>query len=115
MSMETLRFKNCINLLRKLDKEMQLQAVLILILIAEGSKSGHYETCKSLEEKVGISSASCSRNVAVLSKWNRHDILGHDLVVNWENPKKRVEKFIKLTLKGEMFMKELENTIKGGR
>ena len=84
-------------------------------MIAEGRKSGHYETCKSLEEKVGISSASCSRNVAVLSKWNRHDILGHDLVVNWENPKKRVEKFIKLTLKGEMFMKELENTIKGGR
>ena len=63
---------------------------------------------RELAKKIGISPASASRNVAVLSKWIRHDKKGHDLVVSWENPKKRVEKFVKLTSKGERFMQELK-------
>jgi DNA-binding MarR family transcriptional regulator len=48
----------------------------------------------------------------VLSKWNRHDKKGHDLVVSWENPKKRVEKFVKLTHKGEKFIQEVKNCLR---
>ena len=108
MSKETIKAKSFVEKLRMIDPEMQLQSVMALLLISEGHETESWYTVKELAKKIGISPASASRNVAVLSKWNRHDKKGHDLVVSWETPKKRVEKFVKLTSKGERFMQELK-------
>ena len=108
MSIETIKAKSFVEKLRELDPEMQLQSVMALLLISEGHETKSWYTVKDLAERVSISPASASRNVAILSKWNRHDKKGHDLVISWENPKNRVEKFVKLTPKGEKFMQELK-------
>jgi len=109
MSVETIRAKSFVEKLRELDPEMQLQTVLVLLLISEGHETGSWCRVKDLAEKVSLSSASASRNVAVFNKWDRHRNYGHNLVTTWENPKCRVEKFIKLTPKGEKFMQEIKN------
>jgi len=113
LSVGLLRFETIIEKLRDLDTEMQMQAAMCLSIIARVHEANGDITVKDIGEKLGLSSASASRNIAVLSEWNRHNVKGHGLVEAVENPKKRVEKFVRLTRKGEKFIMELENIVTG--
>ena len=111
MSVETLKLEQVLEEFRKLDTEMQAQTMMALLLVAKGDELDSPLTVKEIGEKLGVTSASASRNIAVLSKWNRHDRKGHDLVEAYENPKRRVEKFVKLTPKGKRVVATLERII----
>ena len=54
---------------------------------------------------LGLTSASASRNLAVLSKYNHLRKL--DLIMAVENPERRIEKFVTLTPKGKALAKRL--------
>lgn len=111
MSVETIKLEQVIEEFRKLDTEMQAQTMMALLLVARGDELETPLTVREVGEKLGITSASASRNISVLSKWSRHDRKGHDLVEAYENPKRRVEKFVKLTPKGKRVVATLERII----
>ena len=96
---------------RKLDPEMQLQTVLAFVLVAHKQSQGSTVTIKEIGEMLGVTSASASRNVAALATVNRSRQPGHELVVTYENPEYRVEKFIELTDKGKALVTRLENVL----
>lgn len=87
---------------------MQAQTMLAFLYIAQKSDQEAPATVKEVGEYLGITSASASRNVAVLGKWSRHNKAGHDLVTTYENPERRIEKFIELTAKGKRVAKSIE-------
>lgn len=95
--------------LRKLDAEMQLQTAATFILVAQ--RDGGI-TMKELADQLGISQASCSRNVAALSRWHRLNKPGHDLVIATEDPAERRRKIVFLTPKGKRVIKSLTDIIK---
>ena len=68
-------------------------------------------TMKELSERVGISQASCSRNVAALSRVHRLNKAGMDLVVAAEDPMERRRKVVKLTAKGQRLAEALTKLI----
>jgi len=111
MSLEILKLMNIIEEFRKLDTEMQAQSMLTLCIVSQGDEADSLVTVKEIGEKLGITSASASRNVSVLSKWSRHDREGHNLVEAFENPKRRVEKFVRLTHKGKQVIKTVERCL----
>lgn len=90
---------------RKLDPEMQLQMAATFTLVA--MRPGI--TMKDMAEILGISQASCSRNVAALSKWHRLNKPGHDLVYSEEDPIERRRKIVKLTAKGKRVAETLSS------
>lgn len=96
---------------RKLDSEMQAQTMLAFLYIAQNEGSQTPVTVRDVGERLGITSASASRNVAALSKWHRHGKMGHDLVEAYENPERRIEKFIRLTPKGKRVLQTIEELI----
>jgi DNA-binding MarR family transcriptional regulator len=81
---------------RKLDPEMQMQTALIFLLIA------NHEGCSisDLEKWTGLTSASCSRNVAALSDIHRKGRPGHNLVVARVAAEDRRQRNLYLTVKG---------------
>lgn len=72
-----------------------MAATFLLVAAREGI------TMKNLSEALGISQASCSRNIAALSKWHRLNKAGHDLVYTEEDPVERRRKIAFLTPKGK--------------
>lgn len=110
MSLSLLKLGNKIEEFRKLDSEMQAQTMLALIYVARMENSGSPASIKEVGEYLGLTSASASRNIAVLSKWSRHNRPGHDLVEAVENPVNRSQKLIRLTPKGKRVIKSLEGT-----
>lgn len=70
-------------------------------------------TVRDVGEHLGITSASASRNIAALSKWHRHGKPGHGLVEAYENPARRIEKFIQLTPKGKRVAETIEEILHG--
>ena len=96
---------------RKLDSEMQAQTMLTLLFIARKGELGSPPTVREVGEYLGVTGASASRNVASLSKHHRHNKAGHDLVYSYENPAKRIEKFIELTPKGKRVINSLEDLV----
>jgi len=115
LSVAIMKLENVIEEFRKLDTEIQAQAMMALCVIARGDEANSPVTVKEIGEKLGLTSASASRNVAILSKWNRHQVKGHDLVEAYENPARRVEKFVRLTPKGKRVIKSLETIINGNK
>lgn len=83
---------------RKLDTEMQAQQMLIFLIVMRNPDIG----MRDLEDKVGLSGASVSRNVAAMSKVHRKGRPGHDLVEAYEDPEDRRYKKVKPTHKGKM-------------
>ncbi|MBZ9671648.1 MarR family winged helix-turn-helix transcriptional regulator [Mesorhizobium sp. ES1-3] len=81
---------------RKLDSEMQMQTALIFLLIAKD------EGCsvRDLEQLTGLTSASCSRNVAALSDVGRKGNPGHNLVAVKVDADDRRQRNLFLTTKG---------------
>lgn len=92
---------------RKIDPEMPMQmaATFVLVALLPGI------TMKELAERLGISQASCSRNVAALSKVHRLNKPGHDLVYAEEDPAERRRKIVRLTSKGTRVEESLKSLI----
>ena len=108
MSLTLIKFASMVEEFRKLDTEMQAQTMLAFIYVARMERGGSPASVKEVGEYLGLTSASASRNIAVLSKWSRHNRAGHDLVEAVENPAFRSQKLIKLTPKGKRVLKSLE-------
>jgi DNA-binding MarR family transcriptional regulator len=108
LSLELNRAIRFIEEFRKLDSEMQAQTMMTLLFIAQRNSKEIPVTVKEVGDFLGVTSASASRNVAVLGKFSRHNKPGHDLITTYENPERRIEKFIELTAKGKRIVKTLE-------
>jgi len=111
MSLELPKVIRIIEEFSKLDSEMQAQTMLTLLFIARKGELGSPPTVREVGEYLGVTGASASRNVAALSKHHRHNKAGHDLVYSYENPAKRIEKFIELTPKGKRVINSLEDLV----
>lgn len=82
---------------RKIDPEMPMHMAAMFLIVA--NEEGI--TMKTLRERLGISQASCSRNVAALSNAHRLNKPGHDLLMATEDPVERRRKIVMLTPKGK--------------
>lgn len=107
MSVGLIKAERLIEEFRKMDTEMQAQTMMAFLYISRMYQGETPVTVRDVGEYLGITSASASRNVAALSKWHRHGKPGHDLVEAYENPARRIEKFIRLTPKGKRVAKTL--------
>ena len=86
---------------RKYDHYVGAQTMFAFLYIAQRT----YFRAESIRVmdvgyEMGTTSASASRNMAWLVK--------HDLIELYENPDKRIEKFIALTKRGKLLAKKLE-------
>ena len=92
---------------RGLDPEIPatVAAVFMTVAAQEGM------TMKELADELGISQASCSRNVAYLSKVHRLHKPGLDLMVATEDPLERRRKVLKLSPKGKRFLEKVEKIL----
>lgn len=108
MDKDLVRILNIIEEFRKLDPELPSQMGATFVLVA--ARPGI--TMKDMAEILGISQASCSRNVAALSKWHRLNKPGHDLVEAMEDPIERRRKIVKLTPKGKRVAETLKTLLK---
>lgn len=106
-----MKLQRVIQEFRTLDPEMQMQTALAFLYIAQRDETGLVTTVSDVGHYLNLSSASASRNVALLSQWSRKGTHGHQLVEINENPARRIEKHLKLTEKGKAFMKRLEEYI----
>jgi len=112
MSLKLNRLMRVVEEFRKLDPEMPAQTILAFLFIAERNAAEVPVTVKDVGDYLGLSSASASRNVAALSKISRHRTSGHDLIMAYENPERRIEKFIKLTPKGKRVIDSIGELLK---
>lgn len=111
MSLELVKLQRIMQEFRSLDKEMQAQTMLAFLYIAERAGQGIDTTVLDVGSYLDLTSASATRNVQALSKVHRYGKNGHNLVFTEENPRRRTEKFIRLTEKGESLRKRLEGYI----
>jgi DNA-binding MarR family transcriptional regulator len=84
--------------LRKIEPEIEAQAMLTLLWVA--IQPGI--TMKELSERIGVSQSTTSRNVAMLGEINRRHEPGHGLLVAREDPTERRRKIVELTAKGRL-------------
>jgi len=101
------RVVDIIEELRKLSPEMQIQTAMTLLQV--GLEPGI--TMKRLCEKVGISQASISRNVAILGDGLRPEKPGFKLLTAKEDPYERRRKIVTLTPAGVRVCNSLESYI----
>jgi len=93
--------------IRRIDEQMPMQMAQALLVIA--MRPGL--TMQELSEEVGLSQASCSRNVAALAKWHRLHKAGHDLVESMDDPRERRRKVMFLTPKGKRVVEGILHTL----
>lgn len=111
MSLENIKLQRVIQEFRTLDSEMQIQTILAFLYVADRDEQGSITTVSDIGHYLGLSSASASRNVALLSRWSRKGTHGHGLIDLQENPARRNEKHIRLTAKGKSLMTRLKEYI----
>lgn len=92
---------------RKIDSEMQAQTIQTFLVVAMDVKNSFQMT--ELSERLGISQASCSRNVSAFLNTNRKRKKGPGFLITKEDPEERRRKIVSLTPKGKSFYKDLEN------
>lgn len=85
---------------RKIDPQMPMQQAALLVELATHPVC----TMSELTRRLEISQSSVSRNVAALSKVDRHQKPGLDLVESVEDPAERRRKIVSLTPKGHELM-----------
>ena len=88
------------------DMQMQTASVFVTIALNEGI------TMKDLGQRTGLAQSSCSRNVALLSEWLKHNKPGYGLVVAQEDPVERRRKIIHLTPKGQRVAASLDMLVR---
>jgi DNA-binding MarR family transcriptional regulator len=82
---------------RKIDPEMQAHTFNIFLTVCINPNV----TMKDLGERLGLSQATMSRNIAALGKVHRLNRPGYDLCVAEEDPVERRRKVVNLTPKGK--------------
>lgn len=90
--------------IHRIEPEMPLQQVMCLLVIA---KEDEGISLTELSKKVGIGLATASRYVAGLGQINRHKTEGLNFVEAREDPMERRKKIIRLTLKGEIALRNI--------
>ena len=85
---------------RKLDAWMHVQTIYAFITIAQRTHINQ-EAMRVMDigELMETSSASASRNLRAL--------VDHDLIKLYENPDRRIEKFVELTAKGKALTRRI--------
>jgi DNA-binding MarR family transcriptional regulator len=83
--------------LREIDPYIPAQTIECLLVVAVNPGI----TMQKLSEQTGLAQSSCSRNVAMLSKYHRLGKEGYDLVEAVDDPRERRRKIIYLTTKGQ--------------
>jgi DNA-binding MarR family transcriptional regulator len=85
---------------RKIDAWMHIQTVYAFVIIAQRTFV-NAETLRVMDvgEFMDTSSASASRNLRVL--------VDHDLIKLYENPDRRIEKFIEVTKRGRALARRI--------
>jgi DNA-binding MarR family transcriptional regulator len=92
---------------RCIDPEMPIQSAALFLY------SAIYPGCTmtDLQTSLGISQASCSRNVSALSEWHRLEKPGHGLLSATPDPMERRRKIVQLTGKGEQLASSLTEAV----
>ena len=93
-----------IEAVRQIDPEMQAHTINIFLLICMFPGI----TMKDLGERVGVSQATMSRNIAAMGKVHRMNRPGYDLVLAEEDPAERRRKIVTLTPKGKRLKDQIE-------
>jgi len=103
----TVKLQRVLQEFRNLDAEMQMQTALAFLYVAERDLNDSKTTIGDVGDYLGLSSASASRNVAVLSRSQKSN-WGYELIKVEPNPERRNEKFLTMTAKGKALLKRLE-------
>jgi DNA-binding MarR family transcriptional regulator len=90
--------------IQRIDPDMPIQQALCLLFIAK-AKEGMSLT--ELSKKVGIGLTTASRYVSALGQVNRHKEEGYNLIESKEDPMERRKKIIRLTIKGEITLRNI--------
>ena len=103
------RLGRVMNLLRMLDKEVPAQALAVLFYIA--SHDNCHKT--AIEEDLNMPNSSMSRNIDRLTEHLRLNKAGMGLVVKEDDPSNRRRLQLKLSLKGQELIKQIEAILYG--
>lgn len=98
------KFYACIEEMRKIDPEMQAHTINIFVMVCMNPGI----TMKDLGNRLGVSQATMSRNIAALGKVHRLNRPGYDLLQAEEDPVERRRKIVNLTAKGKRVKESLE-------
>ena len=92
---------------RAVDPEMPSQSAALFLY------SAIYPSCTmtDLQTNLGMSQASCSRNVSALSEWHRLEKPGLGLIVATPDPMERRRKIVQLTDKGQQLAVSLTEAV----
>ncbi len=101
------RLLKAIKLLRVLDREIPAQVIATFLYVAS------HDNChkQAMEEELGLSTASGSRNTDWLSKIHRLNKPGMDLIIKEVDPTNRRRLVLRLTPKGKDLVNELEEIL----
>ena len=94
---------------RFIDSGMHAQAMIIFLHIAKSNPEP--VAMSDLSERIGITQASVSRNVALLSSLTRYKTKGPNLLEAYEDVMERRRKLVKLTRRGLSYYKDLESKL----
>lgn len=94
---------------QRLDREMPAHTLMAFLLVASAGQAGI--TQNELQQKLGMSGAAVSRNVAFLSKPRGIGLPGHGLVDSDIDPENRRHRRLTLTPKGERLAEKLKAII----
>ncbi|OEC39914.1 MarR family transcriptional regulator [Pseudomonas sp. 1D4] len=92
---------------RAVDPEMPSQSAALFLY------SAIYPGCTmtDLQKSLGMTQASCSRNVSALSEWHRLEKPGLGLIVASPDPMERRRKIVQLTEKGQQLAVSLTEAV----
>ncbi len=102
LAMETLR--------KEVDLEVQAQTLVCLLYVAQYGEI----TIKELGKRMGMSTASASRNAGYWGPWNKGKP-GQGMIEYREDHMDRRIKYVTLTSKGKRFLDKLAAAGKGAR
>ena len=100
-------FARAVDFVREEIGDVPLQALAVFLVVAENGEIPHTH----LQKKVGIAQASISRNLMLLSRVDRRGNEGVDLVESFTDPHEHRRKLAKLTTKGEVLVKKLDEIL----
>lgn len=108
---KTERMIQIINEFRKLDPELQAQAMMIYLKIVKHSELNEEISMKDIQHWSGLANSSISRNIALLGDVNRHGEPGLLLVKSYPDPLDRRRSLCKLTAKGKAVWQTISNLV----
>lgn len=98
-----------INAVRVLDPDMPAQVLATLLYVASHDKCHK----QAIEEDLGLTPASGSRNTDWLATINRHRRPGLNLITKVHDPTNRRRIQLQLTTEGELLMQTLRSLLYG--